>query len=548
MSLQAPEEHTSHELLELVAAALAGTADLPPTEVPGRVLDLCVDEGPFDFGALYIPDAQGTLEYIRGKGVPDDLRTTLIRGLGAWDRIEAARTRGKALVLSSLDTEDGIEGLEQALGADSALLVPLSKTSGGCPVLLLATVLHDVGGAGEALARALQATYEFSRERHTQLQRSKRVSKRWDRLVQAVSEALIFANPEGEIVQANAAASVLFGRSTQDLVGCRLGDLLPGINYRSEEWTGTAKGADEEKRVTVRTATLPKDEEGQSLYLHAIRLLAPAPAARPPLGPAAPLDKGTGLPDKGAFLREVEREMGLARRYNSWCSVLVMEVDGMSPIRQTLGDETVGLLRGIAEALKGRLRRADRLGRMGSDGFGILLSRADREQARGVAKSMLDLVKQRSTMLGHPLTASVGISYFPDDAETPSELTEVAFGAMRLAKRDGGDAALVWSPSLMQAGRAPTVPVPPSVQNDGLLRTPRSRRAGDSDTSPFLPAVGSEAFPRVGEDLLDGAVPRSPPPRVEDDTLVLGGDPDEEDDDILVLGGDPDEEEPSSES
>lgn len=495
MTLDAPAEHTTHELLELVAAVLARADRLAPREVPGAILELSVDMGPFDFGALYVPAAHGGLEYDRGRGFPDDLRLALMGGFGAMQRLEACRRSGDAL---TIDAEDGdLAELSASLGVDTALLIPLLDDAESSPVLLLASLIHNVGGVGPSLARSFKIACEFARKKEGELKRSMEASRRWDRLVDVITEALVFSKPNGDIVQVNPAATTLFGTENGDLVGKKVNALLPGIDYRSEEWVGFANIDAGREKVQVRTAVLPKDARGNDLFLHAVRLLAPeAPReSDAPLDAAGPLDSSTGLPDRESFLAELMREMGLARKYRGWCSVLVIDLDGLSRVRQERPDDAGAILKTVGQTLQERLRKSDRLGRLGGDGFGVLLSRGSREQALALGNSLLALIRERSGSVGTTLTASIGISYFPDDADEAQGLLETAFGAMLLAKRGGGDAALVWK-SDMVSNRPKAVRRP----------SRETRRAGSKGSAR------SASTPRADLDKPRKAPP-PPPPR-----------------------------------
>ena len=534
MTLDAPEAHTTHVLLEMVAKILGRISELTANEVPGALLDAAVTDGPFDFGALYTPGISGALEYQRGRGFPDELGPSVRQAFGAMASLEECRESGKPLVLDSVDTESsGNPGLEEALGAESALVIPLLDRPKDCPVLLLAAILHDVSGTGEGLCGSLQAIYRFARTRQLQLQRSLSVTRRWDGLVRAVSEPLLFTDSAGVISEANPAATELFGGDK--LVGRTLGDLLPGLDARSVDWSGTAKLNDGDEPVQVRTAGLPKDETGQELFVHTVRRALRPPPLTPRIDVQGPLDSSTGLPDRDTFQGDLEREMELARKYNGWCSVLVIDLDGLSALRQERGEEAIAVLRNIGQALEARLRRSDRLGRLGGDGFGVLLSRGTRDQALALGTSLLGLVRQRSEAMGHPLTASIGISYHPDDGADADALLETAFGAMMLAKRGGGDSALVWQRDLMRSrGRAASRrpgqstsqslrPVTPIPEDDAdIIPPPKARLPRVTDSSILrdgqLPPSRNSGARRVPK----AAEPTEPPPapklaRIEDD-------------------------------
>ena len=524
MTLDAPAEHTTHELLELVGAVLARADRLAPREVPGAILELSVDIGPFDFGALYVPASHGGLEYDRGRGFPDDLRLSLMGGFGAMERLEACRQSGKAIVLSTRDGDFG--DIAEALGADSGLLIPLLDDAENCPVLMLAAVLHDVSDSGPGLARSFKIACEFARKKQTELKRALDATRRWDRLVEVISEPLIFTKPNGDIVQVNAAATALFGGDHSTLVGKKVTKILPGIDYRSEEWIGFATVESGKEKVQVKTAVLPQDARGKELFLHAIRVLAPeAPRdSDAPLDASGPLDSSTGLPDKEAFIAELMREMGLARKYRGWCSVLVIDLDGLSRVRQERPDDATAILRTVGSTLQERLRKSDRLGRLGGDGFGVLLSRGSREQALALGNSLLTLIRERSKSVGTTLTASIGISYFPDDADAPEGLLETAFGAMLLAKRGGGDSALVWNADMVSnrpsQRRRPESrrPQPPERLNRGTGRErtePPAAASRERTEPPRSSARERTEPPRSRTRRADLDKPRkvAPPPR-----------------------------------
>ena len=162
MTLDAPEAHTKHELLELVAKVLGKIALVDVLKVPGVSLDAAVQEGPFDFGALYVPGKTFALQSLRGRDFPGELRGSVsqafeLRGsvsqaFGTLDRLEDCRRSGQPLVLMNEDTQAGHSGgIDEALGAECALVIPLLNDPEDCPVLLLAAILHDGTGDGLCL-------------------------------------------------------------------------------------------------------------------------------------------------------------------------------------------------------------------------------------------------------------------------------------------------------------------------------------------------------------------------------------------------------------
>ena len=509
MSLDAPQAHTTHELMTLVATLLDRSGDTKPADFPRVLLATATGDGPFDFGAVY-QVRSGKLTFVDARGFPWELKDQLDAGFGVLDILTAALESGEPTILSSIDGDEAL--LEQRLGASSALITPLGGPADGF-VVLLASILHDVTEVGEGFATAVRALARQAHARDERSARAEDIGRRWDRLIQVVSDALLFADPKGTVVDANPAAAELFASRREDLVGARLNSLLPGLSYRSEEWSGTAKlGDGTSAKVKVATSVLPRGEDGSELYLHAVsRRLAllsvmdedsvPVPSSSEP------------LPDRKSFLEDLNKELHLATKYRGWCSVLVMDLDNMSAVRQELGTGALEVVRDVGEQLKERLRRSDRLARLHGDGFGLLLSRGTREQAQALATKLLELVREGQATRGFKLTASIGISWFPDDGETAEEMLETAFGAMMVAKRRGGDQALVWSPAMAKGGRK-TGDVPAVDVSGGLRITGKHGRVS-LDTSRNSLEVSRNSL-EVSRDSLSGrdGFRREPPRRV----------------------------------
>ena len=110
---------------------------------------------------------------------------------------------------------------------------------------------------------------------------------------------------------------------------------------------------------------------------------------------------------------------------------LVNEMKGYSS-----GDE---LLIGVANALAGTIRRSDTLARFGSDEFVIILNRAQEFDAVcQVAENALVALNRviEAQVPDVPVTASIGIAFYPMDADNPIELLKQADKLMRLAKEN----------------------------------------------------------------------------------------------------------------
>ena len=99
------------------------------------------------------------------------------------------------------------------------------------------------------------------------------------------------------------------------------------------------------------------------------------------------------LPNRRGFLRELERLIARAKRYDAKGAMLFVDVDGLKAINDSFGhragDEA---LIQVADLLSSGIRKSDVCARIGGDEFGILLESADEKSAHETASRLIDLV------------------------------------------------------------------------------------------------------------------------------------------------------------
>lgn len=149
-------------------------------------------------------------------------------------------------------------------------------------------------------------------------------------------------------------------------------------------------------------------------------------------------DALTGLPNRIALATEANTALAEAQRRSTQLAVLVLNVDRLKPINDSLGHH-VGdeLLLDISRRLRRVLRRNDTLARLAGDEFTVLATdlRTARD-AETIAMKMLDTLQQpfqAGSVNVHP-SISIGISMFPVDGDTFVRLLSRANSAMRYAK------------------------------------------------------------------------------------------------------------------
>ncbi len=327
-----------------------------------------------------------------------------------------------------------------------------------------------------------KATRELYAERH-----------RMEVLLASAGEGIYGMDPEGRTTFVNPAAARMLGRTSDELLGQLLHDVVhvqagaaghaadvcalhlpPGelrqrtgedVFYRSDGssfpvkfiWTPMR----ESNTVTGAVLTF-NDETERKRFEAQLRYLADH-------------DPLTDLLNRRRFEVELERQVADGRRYGLSGAVLMLDLDGFKYVNDTLGHHAGdGLIRSIAGLLRARLRETDVVARLGGDEFAILLPQADAEQAEIVANDLVKIIQQHTLEAGERkmrVTVSIGIALLDQPELTAWEWLVRADITMYRAKESGRDRWMMFSPEADTAGG----PL------DAMTWTDRIRRALNED-------------------------------------------------------------------
>jgi diguanylate cyclase (GGDEF)-like protein/PAS domain S-box-containing protein len=152
-------------------------------------------------------------------------------------------------------------------------------------------------------------------------------------------------------------------------------------------------------------------------------------------------DALTGLPNRVLLNDRLNHAIAAARRNSSMIAVLFFDLDGFKHINDSLG-HSIGdkLLISVADRLRDCIRTPDTVSRQGGDEFVVLLQDIRHaDDAANTANRMLKGVMAPHSVDGSELhvTASIGISVYPDDGGNAESLIKNADVAMYQAKESG---------------------------------------------------------------------------------------------------------------
>ncbi|MFO8142186.1 MAG: diguanylate cyclase [Marinobacter sp.] len=146
----------------------------------------------------------------------------------------------------------------------------------------------------------------------------------------------------------------------------------------------------------------------------------------------------TGLPNRRLFLDRLEQEVKHAKRSSLTVAVLFMDLDGFKEVNDLLGHEAGdNLLSEVAKRLTDCVREVDTVARLGGDEFTVILTGArQRKDVEFVAQTVINALEKpfRVAEQSVNISASIGVSFYPQDARDPGALLEAADQAMYQAK------------------------------------------------------------------------------------------------------------------
>jgi diguanylate cyclase (GGDEF)-like protein len=165
---------------------------------------------------------------------------------------------------------------------------------------------------------------------------------------------------------------------------------------------------------------------------------------------AATHDALTGLPNRVLLADRLGQATAQSERYSRGFAVLVVDLDRFKSINDSLGhiagDE---MLKQVAHRLSQLLRKADTLARLGGDEFVLVLNEiTGPRDAETVASKVLASLSEPVTLSGLDvqISASIGVSVFPEDGFDAETLLQHADAAMYHAKKNGRNAFQFFAP------------------------------------------------------------------------------------------------------
>ena len=163
-------------------------------------------------------------------------------------------------------------------------------------------------------------------------------------------------------------------------------------------------------------------------------------------------DALTGLPNRFLLEDRLGQAIAYADRHHSAIAVLLLDLDGFKYVNDTLGHQAGDqVLVEVSRRLRSITRQADTLARVGGDEFCLVLGdvRKGTDTLR-IAQACLDVLR-KPILIGerdYSISASIGISCYPEHGAEPEVLQQHADTAMYHAKFNGKNGFQVFTPEI----------------------------------------------------------------------------------------------------
>ena len=278
-----------------------------------------------------------------------------------------------------------------------------------------------------------------------------------NQLLDSSPDAMIITTQNGNITQVNITAEKLFGYPRAEFIGLNISELMPKrFLHHQEKIDGFFKhsstrvmgegrelfavkksGEEFQVEISLNLAELNNDK----VAITSIRDVTKQKCIESKVLHQANYDFLTQLPNRFLSLDRLATSIGHAKRNKTKLAVMFIDIDDFKKANDVFGHQ-VGdrILVSTADRLKKVMRSNDTVGRLGGDEFFILIDTFSSKDALiKVANNVLESLKKPFSIgqLNTLLSASIGISVYPDDGDTVEDLLVSADLSMYCSKNAG---------------------------------------------------------------------------------------------------------------
>ncbi|RBW68934.1 diguanylate cyclase [Bacillus taeanensis] len=274
----------------------------------------------------------------------------------------------------------------------------------------------------------------------------------------AMNDAIFILNEQKQIVYHNPAYEKLAGCIGESGLpfseferqnSKRYRNLLQSL-HTTGSWTGEVSYVASDQQYWF-SVTVTKVESNEVYFLAILRDITEYKRDKEKHHYLAYHDNLTGLPNRRYFLKRLKACLEAANKAEKEFALLFIDIDEFKEVNDRyshhIGDE---LLTRIGQRLKNAVRNNDISARFGGDEFVLLINNfSEHDSLSSISQRILSILEQPLALQDYvvPVTASVGVSVFSEDAQTIEELLVNADRAMYKAKQGGKNSYCIYTKS-----------------------------------------------------------------------------------------------------
>ncbi|MGD8978017.1 MAG: EAL domain-containing protein [Gammaproteobacteria bacterium] len=357
------------------------------------------------------------------------------------------------------------------LNCDLPIVAVTDEDSEDQAAELLATGVQDVLWRSELDADRLGRALRYAIDRAATLRELLESESMLHSILKNLTEGVIVADRQEKLLLVNPAARELLGLGSvsslaTDIFGMYEADTVTRIPDTARPMARALRGESvSEQEIFHRNADAPagrflsvnsrplKDANGQIKGgIVSFRDVTARRKVEQELTHLALHDGQTNIPNRAFFVETLHKAIARADRSHSRLAVLLLNLDGLKQINDRFSYETGDLLlKDVARRLADGLRAGDFLARIGGDEFVVMFEDLGHdEHAASLADKIREVLGPAFAVGEHqiPVTASIGISTFPECGDDAGSLIKTAEVAMRRAKESGRDTYHFYSRSV----------------------------------------------------------------------------------------------------
>jgi diguanylate cyclase (GGDEF)-like protein/PAS domain S-box-containing protein len=288
----------------------------------------------------------------------------------------------------------------------------------------------------------------------------------------AIGEAIMVADAGNRIVAINPAFTKLTGYSEAEAVGQSTSLLKSGRQdaafyknmwltlEKTGHWQGEIWNRRKNGEVYLEWLSISTIYDPQGKVLQRVATfsdITDQKRAEQIIWRQANFDPLTELPNRSMFYDRLDMEMKNSKRSGAPLALMFLDLDRFKGINDTLGHDMGDiLLKEAARRLSGCVREIDTVARLGGDEFTVILGELGSPAVIDrVAHDILEKLA-KPFPLGNEtgyVSSSLGITLYPQDADSIDELLKNADQAMYAAKNQGGNRYRYFTPSMQEAAQ-----------------------------------------------------------------------------------------------